>query len=262
MDVNIKAALHRETFDGWKIHTRCIPEYELVYVVRGYGEIQIVNRQISVGGGDLICFKPGVSHSLWLKKKPYMEFYGVHFDFSDDMLMKNVPDYVHLESGHWIEVQMRNLYNEYRQKGFLYKWKQEIIMQQILCELLRKRHVEQEPISNKRIGKVLAYIHENPFRDYTLPDLLEYTGIKKSLFLKDFHNVTGTTPMQYIMDLRLEQARDLLSETDLQVSLISERCGFSDPFYFSRCFKKRYTLSPRQYREYKKFENDIDASKV
>ena len=166
--------------------------------------------------------------------------------------MRQIPDHMHLESGHWLEVLMRDLYEEYQQKRYLGNWKQEIILQQILYEILTKQHSEQEPISNMRIRKVLAYIHEDPCREYTLTDLLNQTGIKKTLFLQSFRNVTGTTPMQYIIDLRLEQARDLLTETDLQVFQISEKCGFSDPFYFSRCFKKKFSLSPRQYRDYKK----------
>ena len=254
MDININFMLHRETFEGWKIHPRCIQDYELVYVVRGHGEIQISNRQISVKGGDFICFRPNVPHSLWLSREPYMEFYGVHFNFSEKSLMKEIPDYMHLDFGHWLEMQMRNLYEEYQQKRYQGKWKQEIILQQILCEILIKKHAEQEPVNNKRISKVLAYIHENPFREYTLNDLQNYIGIKKSLFLKTFRNMTGTTPIQYILDLRLDYAKDLLIETDLPISQISEKCGFSDPFYFSRCFKKRYSLSPREYRDYQKYD--------
>ena len=94
MNIKINAMLHRETFDGWKINTRCIQDYELVYIIRGYGEIQIIDKQISVRGGDLICFSPGISHSLWLENKPYMEFYGVHFDFSETSLMKEMPEYI------------------------------------------------------------------------------------------------------------------------------------------------------------------------
>lgn len=249
MDVSINYMIRRATFEGWEIRTRCIQDYELVYIICGCGKIRIDDRQISVNSGDLICFRPGVPHSLWLEQEPYMEFYGLHFHISEEKLLEKVPDYMHLESGSWLEIQMRNLYEEYRKKRYLSNWKQEILLQRILCEILIKQHAEQEPISNKRINKVLAYIHENPFREYTLVELMNYAGVKKSLFLKSFRSVTGTTPLQYIIDLRLEQARDLLTETDLQISQISEQCGFSDSFYFSRCFKKRFSVSPTQYRE-------------
>ena len=249
MDVSINYMIRRATFEGWQIHTRCIQDYELVYIIRGCGKIRIDDRQISVSSGDLICFRPNVPHSLWLEQEPYMEFYGLHFQISEEKLLDKVPDYTHLESGPWLEIQMRNLYEEYRKKRYLSGWKQEILLQQILCEILIKQHAEQEPISHSRISKVLAYIHENPFREYSMAELVQQAGVKKSLLLKNFRSVTGTTPLRYITDLRLEQARDLLTETDLQISQISEQCGFADPFYFSRCFKKRFSISPTRYRE-------------
>ena len=78
---------------------------------------------------------------------------------------------------------------------------------------------------------------------------MQIAGIKKTLFLQEFRSVTGTTPNQYVTDQRLEYARELLMETDASVMQIARQCGFEDVFYFSRCFKKRFHLSPREYRK-------------
>lgn len=253
MDVKVNIVLRRAAFDGWKIAPRQIKDYELVYVISGYGEIMIDGRQISVGAGDLICFKPGITHSLWLSREPYMDFYGVHFFPQSEEIIKEIPDYLHLEDRHWADMLFKKLYDEHQQKSYLGTWKKEIILQQILCEHLTRLSSTKEPISVMRIRKVLSYIHEDPCRDYPLSDLLGKVGIKKSSFLQSFRSVTGTTPLQYITNLRLEIACELLVETDLQISQISDKCGFEDPFYFSRCFKKKYSLSPRQYREYRRY---------
>lgn len=253
LNVKINMVLRRGTLEGWRIGPRKIKDYELVYVISGYGEIMIGGKQISVGAGDFICFKPGVTHSLWLSREPYMVFYGVHFTPQPKEIMKEIPDYVHLEERQWADQLLKMLYVEHRQKGYLGAWKEEIILQQILSEHLTRLHSTQEPISVARIRKVLSYIHNDPCRDYSLSDLLGQVRIQKSVFLQSFRSVTGTTPLQYIINLRLETACDLLAETDLQISQISDKCGFKDPFYFSRCFKKKYSLSPRQYREHLKY---------
>ena len=100
-----------------------------------------------------------------------------------------------------------------------------------------------------RVQKALAFIHENPYRHITLSDLLAQAGVGKTVFMRDFRHVTGTTPTQYILNLRLENARELLENTELSIGQIAVECGFSDPLYFSRCFQKRFAQSPRQYRK-------------
>ena len=252
MECKINYMVRRETFEGWQISPRYIKDYELVFVIEGLGNITVGERSIPVCAGDLVCFRPNVKHSLYLDKKPYMTFYALHFQISDEELLSGIPDHIHITDSHWLEVLIKGLYDEYRNKGYLCEWKREIALQRLLCEILSQLHVEQTPIESKRIGQVLEYIHEDPFREYSLDMLMIRSNIKKTLFLQSFRKITGTTPTQYIIALRLEIACELLIETDLSISDISQRCGFSDPFYFSRCFKKRYSISPKGYRNTKK----------
>lgn len=242
----------RATFDGWKIPPRYITNYELVLVIKGDGEIRIAGKDIHIQSGSLICFRPGVEHSLWVDREPYMIFYGLHFSLPPEAEPLPVPDVTELEAPQRLEILFKTLYEAYTQKGYLYEWRQNIFLQQILCEVFTILHIKQEPISILRIQKVLSYIHENPCRPLTLEDLLKQAHIQKTLFLQSFRKVTGTTPRQYIIGLRLEIARDLLLETELPIAAVAEKCGFPDSFYFSRCFKKHFSLSPKQYRDAKR----------
>ena len=81
-----------------------------------------------------------------------------------------------------------------------------------------------------------------------LDELCAAAHLKKSAFLEAFRRVTGTSPGQYRMQLRLERARDLLLDTDLPVAQVAAACGFSDPFYFSRCFSRHFSVSPSRWR--------------
>ena len=251
LDVKIRCARRRAAFEGWKILPRRICDYEFVYVRSGYGEIMIEGRQISVGAGDFICFRPKSEHSLWLDKEPYMDFFLVHFSpVSDEAkeLVAQIPDLVHLADRHLIESLMKRIYDEGQRVRYLGALRQELTLMQIICEILTRLHREQNPTGAIRVGRVLEYIHENPCREYTLEELLRVADIKKTVFLQSFKEVTGTTPIQYVNALRLDTARDLLLESDLSVAQIAERCGFGDPFYFSRSFKKKYSVSPQKYR--------------
>lgn len=155
---------------------------------------------------------------------------------------------MHLDAPQKLNTLFRSLDEVYRQKEYLHQWQQHLLLQQILCEIFQTLHTKDTPINLVRIRKVLAYIHENLSSPLSMEDLLQQAGVRKSLFLTSFREVTGTTPRQYILAQRLEYAQALLLETDLPIAVLAEKSGFSDPFHFSRCFRKKFQFSPQQYR--------------
>ena len=62
------------------------------------------------------------------------------------------------------------------------------------------------------------------------------------------HAITGKTPINYINDLRMSRAAQLLANLDLTVGDVADRCGYDDLAYFSRQFKQFYGKTPSQYR--------------
>lgn len=97
------------------------------------------------------------------------------------------------------------------------------------------------------ISPILTYMNANYQKPITLAELAEKAGYSKSRFSHLFSEITGTTPKQYLNNVRLQVSCELLS-TGLTVAEIADRCGFNDPLYYSRIFKKKYGLSPTEYR--------------
>ena len=73
--------------------------------------------------------------------------------------------------------------------------------------------------------------------------------ISEVYFRKLFTRHYGISPKQYIIDLRMQKAKQLLGEGSLSVSAISESCGFSNPYHFCRLFKQHTGISPSAYRK-------------
>lgn len=92
LEVELDYLVRRATFCGWQIAPRRISNYELVYVLRGQGDICLGSRQFTVRTGDLVCFCPGVLHSLSVARQPCMEFYGVHFTLPSDVDRLPLPE--------------------------------------------------------------------------------------------------------------------------------------------------------------------------
>lgn len=74
-----------------------------------------------------------------------------------------------------------------------------------------------------------------------------------SHFLSKFRKATGTSPQNYILNLRITNAQNLLSTTDYKIIEISKLVGFADSMYFCKRFKKKTGLSPSDYRQKFKF---------
>lgn len=70
-----------------------------------------------------------------------------------------------------------------------------------------------------------------------------------SWFNKSFKTAVGTTPMNYILSIRIRNAQMLLETTDYNISSIASMVGYENAFYFSRLFRKHIGLSPAEYRK-------------
>ena len=117
LDVQLNYLVRRQTFCDWKINPRHITDYELVLVLKGFGNIMIAGKEICVKAGDLICFRPGVEHSLWVTREPYMEFYGMHFSLPNETSPLPFPDILQLESPMRLETLFKTLHEVWQQKG-------------------------------------------------------------------------------------------------------------------------------------------------
>ena len=102
------------------------------------------------------------------------------------------------------------------------------------------------------IREACQYISSNCEKNISLTDLAKTAHLSPNYFLKLFKNQTGLTPKEYILQVRLNNARFLLSDTNIKISTIASDCGFNDTSYFSMFFKKRFGLTPAEYRKSQK----------
>ena len=100
-----------------------------------------------------------------------------------------------------------------------------------------------------RIARVVQDMNMNYNSTSTLNDYAEMCNISKYHFLRLFEEIVGETPLGYRNRIRLEHAAELLKMSYLSVEEISRLTGFSSPSYFSSAFKKKYSLSPLQYKQ-------------
>lgn len=103
---------------------------------------------------------------------------------------------------------------------------------------------------NRRLTASLSYIREHFTEEIDKEALAAMDGLGSSRYHALFRRLMGCTPAGYITSLRMSKARELLIDPDLPIGEVAARCGYADPLYFSRVFRRELGVSPSAYRRF------------
>ncbi|MBK1880487.1 helix-turn-helix domain-containing protein [Pelagicoccus mobilis] len=106
----------------------------------------------------------------------------------------------------------------------------------------------QDPHKTHKIGKVLSYLENNYEQAFDIDELTELSGMSRRNFYRAFTELTGKTPMSYLLHIRIARAAHLLQTTSKNITETAFECGFEDSNYFSRQFRKIMNMTPRAYK--------------
>lgn len=106
-----------------------------------------------------------------------------------------------------------------------------------------------DDIPRELLGAVRMICNEYSDASLTNAKLASACNISEVYFRKLFTNHFGISPKQYIIDVRIQKAKQLLAEGVWSGSVISEKCGFSNPYHFCRLFKQHTGITPSEYRK-------------
>jgi AraC family transcriptional regulator len=99
-----------------------------------------------------------------------------------------------------------------------------------------------------RLRKVNDFMRSHLAENLSLADIAHELGMSQFYFCRLFKQTTGTTPHQYLIQLRVERAKHLLKNTKLTINEIADECGFASPSHLARHLRKDTGLSPKQFR--------------
>lgn len=97
--------------------------------------------------------------------------------------------------------------------------------------------------------KALLLIEENLENfDFSVDDLVQQIGMSRTVFFKKLKTLTGLAPVEFIRDVKMKHAADLIASGKYRVKEVAYLVGISDSKYFAKCFKNKYGLTPVQYK--------------
>ena len=159
---------------------------------------------------------------------------------------KELPKFLTLLSGSRIEKGLASLVEYFHSEDRMKKWNINLRLHELLTEIAMYNEVAEKPVTlSDRIADFLNRNYTEPFSAKMLERefFLSYKHMA-AVFKKE----TGKTMQQYHTALRMNEACRLLKSTLLPIGEVSEKIGYQDMLYFSRCFRSFTGMSPTEYR--------------
>lgn len=230
----------------------------LIYNVSGKGIIEIGNKELELLPNHFVMIPKNIPHSYSADKQDPWSIYWIHFAGSKAQFFSSAAlTSVHIEKSKTSRTNERfELFNEIlrnMERGFSIETLEYInlILPHILSSFTHlgqfrmiKKVIEKDPVQAS-----INFMLENLNRKLKLDDMSGAVNISSSHYSRIFTGRTGHSPIDYFIQLKIQQACRILDNSTKSIAEVSNEMGFEDQFYFSRQFKKVMNMSPREYRK-------------
>lgn len=258
---------------GTRLGQRFVYDYEIEYISEGKGDGYIIidHKEYQVREGDVVFRRPGTtaegvmpysgytlcfdpSGKTQIGPEEYWNFKYKKFlqGYSNEVL-DGIPTLFHSSSERLLSL-FQNSYHEFINPGITSPLIQKSNMLRILNQLFIDINTEFSSSSLRssayysRLKRVIEYISFNYDRPLTLNELAKLAELSPNYFHTVFTQAVGKTLNEFITEIRINKAKELLLNTNLKISVIAEKCGFDNTSYFSSVFRKISKKSPSNFK--------------
>ncbi|BBI35796.1 AraC family transcriptional regulator [Cohnella abietis] len=127
-------------------------------------------------------------------------------------------------------------------------FKQQIRLQELIVLLLESHQATQNPTdAMQAVERSVAYLEDHYIENITVELLSQQAGVQRWEYSSLFQEITGFKPLDYLTEVRMKRAKELLLLSNAPLRDIAHRVGFKDEYYFNRRFRNAMGISPKQY---------------
>lgn len=254
-----------ETHDGDWIEHKSHVDYDLWFIQSGTINIDIEGVEHTANAGDVVFFYPQIPYKATSIDEG-CRFIYIHFDFGigDQQRILNDFQLAGIIPGELIREEAMSFSKSFAQpKQQSVPWNRLYLKGYLMAAIakiieLNGRGLYSGSFVTDRMPKksrtsldlmqpVFKYINDNLHQSIKMAELAALVGMSEKYFITYFKKGIGITPGQYIYQIKMNRARDYLYQKKFTVQQIAGFLGYSDPFSFSKAFKKYYNVPPSKF---------------
>lgn len=237
---------------------------ELFYVIGGKGQFLVRDDSFTISAGDMVIVNPSVEHTETSLEANPLEYIVMGID-GLVLSMDDTDDDTYciinfLDDTNDIQFCLKSMLIEIENKETGFETVCQDLLDILLIKLLRRTNFSKVLASNKENHSpntvaVRRYI-EGHFREsLTLDSIAESVHMNKFHLAHRFRKEFGMSPINYMIHLRIQESKELLTTTNYSLGQIARTCGFASSSYFSQRFRAAEGMSPVEFRKQSKREN-------
>ena len=225
---------------------------ELFYVLNGTGNFLIEDRLFTVSPNDLV---EHTEKSMNANPLEYIVFgiEGLIFTFDQKFENENFGLYNFSAEKNQLTYLLNFMLQEIQEKNPHHETICQNILEILILYINRTHDLGINTVPSSRMSKECAaakrFLDANYAQNITLDTLVDVTHMNKYYLVHSFTKYTGLSPINYLIQKRVQASMDLLCNTNHSIAQIASSTGFASQSYFSQIFKKAVGLSPNQYRK-------------
>ena len=230
-------------------------DYQLLYVMRGKSHFEIDGQWHTVEEGHIVIYFPDEPQHYYYELCDSPDIYWLHFTGSR---AEEILSRLSLLEPRIFPVQIKDIYKslfdriiqEFQLKRINYGDIADTCFYELLLTMSRSVSETDGKLSeqNEQVQQAVQLFHNRFQENFSLADYARQCGMSVCWFTRIFHRQMGVSPRQYLTDVRINKAKELLTSSSYNIGEISAVVGYENPLYFSRLFKKHTGFSPSEYR--------------
>lgn len=227
-------------------------DYYLIYVECGELEIAWNGGICTARSGSVIIFPPHYHYQYTFYGEHTLSYLWAHFTgsyaerFLGECGFGSLPCIFHSEPDIKIVSRFDKLFDTFASHERLQRQKLACSLEEILLRIASGLNGRERSIS---LAGSLGYIHAFYSRELRIPELAKMESLSNSRYITVFKKHMGMAPSDYVINLRINVACDLLKSSDMSIKEIAASVGYDNAHFFSKLFKKKTGVSPKAYRE-------------
>jgi AraC-like DNA-binding protein len=241
--------------------TRVIASHELIFVKQGELDMWEGDHVFHMNAGQTLHLWPGRQHGSTKPMPLGLKFYWIHFELEDrgsderhygDEFAPAIklPQVSQINKPERLE-RLFLMFLEDQESGLLHPSSANLLMTLMLLEVAQS--CEQKVLDQEDLNAVATWAHNyirlNYDRPITTSKIAEALGYNADYLGRIYRQVYGVTLTEAINRRRVKFASEYLLDSNLTIEQIALKCGFSDPDYFRRVFRRYMQVSPGKYRD-------------
>lgn len=232
-------------------------DYQLLYIASGKSHFFIDGKEHIVTAGHMVIFHPDEPQHYKYYKEDRTSVYWVHFTGSQ---VEKILEHYNIIRGEKIiysgtSPDFQWLFGQIIQELQLCRKQYDemltLLLRNIFILIRRSLEINKNftDTMEKEVSYAIYYFRDNFNKEINVDEYAQSLNISVSWFIRCFRQITGMTPLQYVINLRISNAQMLLETSDYTISQIAESVGYENALYFSRLFHKQTGISPKEYRK-------------